>query len=154
MSAILAGLAAAKPGGMFFSLFPKKTVSLISQAARLKALEGVKVIGGAATLTRALLALPESEGPYFTAPDPGESGNINQATGRSAAKMLAALEATFGGPPTSAHRAHGNDATTLLLSAIEQVAVRNGETLSIGCAALRDALDAAADFQGLIGVST
>ena len=154
MSAILAGLAAIKPDGMFFPLFPKETISLISQAARLKALEGVKVIGGAATLTTALLALPESEGLYFTGPDPGESGNINQATGRSAAKVLAALEATFGGPPTSAYWAHGYDATTLLLSAIKQVAVRDGGTLSIDRAALRDALDAIADFQGLIGVLT
>ena len=114
----------------------------------------VTMIGGAATLTTDLLALPESAGLYFTAPDPGDSGNTNQATGRSAADVLAAFEAAFGGPPTSSYWAHGYDAATLLLSAIEQVAVVDEETLTIDRAALRDALAGTADFRGILGTLT
>ncbi len=154
MAAVLAGLVDVEPGGVFFPLFPSEVGYLIRQAARLDELKGVKMIGGAATLTEALLALPEAEGLYFTGPDPGDGGNTNQATGRSAAKVLAAIETALGGPPMSAYWAHGYGATTLLLSAIERVAVLHGETLSIDRAALRDALDRTAGFQGLIGTLT
>ena len=154
MAAVLASFEAAAPDGVFVPLFPAEATSLFQQAARLDALGGVTMIGGAATLTTAILALPESEGLYFTAPDPGDSGNTNQATGRSAADVLAAFEAAFGGPPTSSYWAQGYDATTLLLSAIEQVAVVDGDTLSIDRAALRVALDGTTDFQGILGTLT
>ena len=91
---------------------------------------------------------------YFSAPEPGDSGNTNQTTGKSAADVLAAFEVAFGGPPTSPYWAHGYDATTLLLSAIEQASVVDGETLSIDRAALRDALDSTADFRGILGTLT
>ena len=154
MTAVLAKIAAAAPDGVFIPLFPGEAMALIQQAAENDAMDGVTMIGGAATLTTDLLALPESEGLYFTAPDPGDSGNTNQATGRSTADVLAAFEAAFGGPPTSSYWAHGYDATTLLLSAIEQVAVVDGDALSIDRAALRDALDATTDFQGILGALT
>ena len=154
MAVVLAKLAAAAPDGVFIPLFRGEAMALIQQAAESDAMDGVTMIGGAATLTTDLLALPESEGFYFTAPDPGDSGNTNQATGRSAADVLAAFEAAFGGPPTSSYWAHGYDATTLLLSAIEQVAVVDGDTLSIDRAALRDALAGTADFQGILGTLT
>ena len=135
-------------------LFPTEVRSLIQQAARLGALDGVTMIVSAAALTTEILALPESEGLYFTAPDPVDSGNTNQATGKSAADVLAAFEVAFGGPPPSPYWAHGYDATTLLLSAIEQASVVDGETLSIDRAALRDALDSTADFRGILGTLT
>ena len=151
MAAVLARFDEADPDGVFIPLFPAEAASLIRQAAQLGAMEGVTMIGGAATLTTEILALPESEGLYFTAPDLGDSGNTNQATGRSAADVLAAFEVAFGGPPTSPYWAHGYDATTLLLSAIRQVSVVDGDTLHIDRAALRDALDDTADFKGIIG---
>ena len=154
MAAVLARFEEAAPDGVFIPLFPSEAASLIQQAAQLDALGDVRMIGGAATLTTDILALPESAGLYFTAPDLGDSGNRNQATGRSAADVLAAFEAAFGAPPTSAYWAHGYDATTLLLSAIEQVAVVDGDTLSIDRAALRDALAATEDFQGILGTLT
>ena len=154
MAAILAEFDDADPDGVFIPLFPAEATSLIQQAARLDALKDATMISGAATMTTAFLALPESEGLYFTAPDLGDSGNTNQATGRSAADVLAAFEAAYGAPPTSAYWAHGYDATTLLLSAIEQISVVDGDALNIDRAALRDALDDTADFQGLIGTLT
>ena len=151
MAAVLAQFNEADPDGVFIPLFPTEARSLIQHAARSDALDGVTMIGGAAILTTEVLALPESEGLYFTAPDLGDSGNTNQATSRSAADVLAAFELAFGGPPTSPYWGHGYDATTLLLSAIEQVSVVDGDTLNIDRAALRVALDGTADFRGIIG---
>ena len=146
MSAVLAELGAAGPHGVLLPLFPAEAGSLIRQAAGFDGLKGVKMIGGDALLTRAILALPEAEGLYITAPDPGDAGNVNQATGRSAADVLGAIETALGWPPASAFWAHGYDATTLLLSAIMQVAVPGEGTLSIDRRALRDALAGTAGF--------
>ena len=154
MAAVLARFEEAAPDGVFIPLFPAEASSLIRQAARLGTLKGVKRISGAATLAAKFLALPESEGVYFTGPDLGDSRNTNQATGRSAADVLTEFKAAYGGPPTSPYWAHGYDATTLLLSAIKQIAVVDGETLYIDRAALRDALDGTAGFQGIIGTLT
>ena len=151
MTVVLAEIAAAAPDGVFIPLFQSEAASLIQQAVKSDALGGATMIGGAATLTTTVLALPEAEGLHFSAPDPGDGGNTNQVTGRSAADVLAAFEAAFGGPPTSSYWAHGYDATTLLLSAIAQVAVVDGDTLSIDRAALRDALDGTTDFRGILG---
>ena len=154
MAAILARFDAADPDGVFIPLFPAEATSLVRQAVELDALTGATMIGGAALMASEFLALPESEGLYFTAPSLGDSTNTNQATGRSAADVLTAFEAAEGGPPTSPYWAHGYDATTLLLSAIEQVSVLDAGTLHIDRAALRDALDGTADFQGILGTIT
>ncbi|MDE0391440.1 MAG: branched-chain amino acid ABC transporter substrate-binding protein [Rhodospirillales bacterium] len=154
MTAVLAQFGDADPDGVFISLFPSEAAPLIQQAAESGVLEGVTMIGDSAILTSDILALPESEGFFLAAPELGDSGNTNQETGRSAADVLAAFEAAFGGPPTAAYWAHGYDATTLLLSAIEQVAVARGDTLSIDRAALRDALGRTAGFQGILGTLT
>ncbi len=154
MAAVLSKFGGVEPDGVFFPLFPAEAQTLVRQAAELDALRGVTMIGGAATVTTALLALPEAAGVYFTGPDPGDGGNINQVTGKSAAEVLDAMEAAFGGSPTSTYWAHGYDATTLLLSAIKQVAILDGETLSIDRAVLRDALASTKGFQGLIGTLT
>ena len=151
MSAVLAKLGAARPDGLLLPLFPAEARPLIRQAARFDGLEGVRMIGGSAMLTRAFLALPEAKGLYFTAPDSGDAGNVNQATGRSAADVLSAIETALGRPPASVYWAHGYDATTLLLSAIRRVAVVGKGTLSIDRRALRDALAGTRGFRGLLG---
>ncbi len=154
ITAVLARFDEADPDGVFIPLFPEEAMSLIQQLARRNTLEGVTIIGGASTLVTELLALPESEGVYFTGPDFGDSSNSNQATGRSFADVLAKFDVTYGGPSASPYWAHGYDATTLLLSAIKQIAVVDGDTLFIDHAALRDALDGTAGFQGIIGTMT
>ena len=155
MAAILAEFDDADPDGVFIPLFPAEATSLIQQAARLDALKDATMISGAATMTTAFLALPESEGLYFTAPrsrrqrehEPGDGQKRCRCPGRVRGRL-------WRPPPTSAYWAHGYDATTLLLSAIEQVSVVDGDALNIDRAALRDALDDTADFQGLIGTLT
>ena len=154
MAAVLDRFDEADPDGVFTPLFAAEATSLIQQLPRRDTMEGVTIISGAATLVTEFLALPESEGVYFTGPDLGDSRNTNQATGRSFADVLTAFEVVYGGPSTSPYWAHGYDATTLLLSAIKQIAVVDGDTLYIDHAALRDALDGTVNFQGIIGKMT
>ena len=155
MAAVLDAFDEADPDGMVIPLFPDEAASLIKQAAERDGLGGVTKIGSAATLEKEILALPESEGFYFSAPDPGDSGNRNQATGRSADDVLVEFKETNNEePPATPYWKHGYDATTLLLSAIKQVAVSNGNTLHIDRAALRDALDGTEGFQGILGTLT
>ncbi len=155
MTAVLDAFDEADPDGMVIPLFTNEAISLIEQAAQRSSLEGVKKIGSAATLTTKILALPESEGFYFSAPDPGDSGNMNQATGRSADDILTEFKETNNEePPATPYWKHGYDATILLLSAIKQVAVSDGDTLYIDRAALRDALDGTEGFQGILGTLT
>ena len=154
MAAVLDRFDEADPDGVFTPLFAAEATSLIQQLPRRDTMEGVTIISGAATLVTEFLALPESEGVYFTGPDLGDSRNTNQATGRSFADVLTAFEVVYGGPSTSPYWAHGYDATTLLLSAIKQIAVVDGDTLYIDHAALRDALDGTLNFQGIIGTMT
>ena len=107
MADVLDAFDEADPDGMFIPLFPDEAASLIEQAAQRDGLGGVTKIGSAATLTTKILALPESEGFYFSGPDLGESSNVNQVTGRNAAEILTELEAINGGPPASPYWAHG-----------------------------------------------
>jgi branched-chain amino acid transport system substrate-binding protein len=155
MADVLDAFDKADPDGMVIPLFPDEAASLIKQAAGRDGLGGVTKIGSAAVLAKEILALPESEGFYFSAPDPGDSENVNQETGRSAADILTEFKETNNEePPATFYWKHGYDSTTLLLSAIKQVAVSDGDTLYIDRAALRDALDGTEGFQGILGTLT
>jgi branched-chain amino acid transport system substrate-binding protein len=55
------------------------------------------------------------------------------------------------GEPTSVFHAHSFDATNLVLTAIESVAIEDGDTLHIPRTALKDALFATENFPGLTG---
>ena len=55
------------------------------------------------------------------------------------------------GEPTSVFHAHTYDATSMVLTAIDSVAIEDGDTLHIPRSALRDALFATENFPGLTG---
>jgi branched-chain amino acid transport system substrate-binding protein len=55
------------------------------------------------------------------------------------------------GEPTSVFHAHAFDATNMVLTAIEAVAIEDGDTLHIPRTALKDALFATENFPGLTG---
>ena len=68
-----------------------------------------------------------------------------------AESFLATYEETYGEAPTAVFWAHSYDATVLLLTAIEAVAVDVDGSLFIDRQALRDAITATRDFSGIIG---
>ena len=154
MTDVLAEFASAEPDGIFFPLFPAEGTPFAEQARAFDGLEDATLITGAALLVSEFLGTPQSEGVYFAGPESDLGANVNAETGKNADEILAAYEAAYGGFPTSPYWAYAYDATTLLLSAIESVAVEEGGKLYVDRAALREELGATAGFQGLTGALT
>ena len=147
MAPVLSRIAAESPEGLFFPVFPDEAGAIARQAGAVAGLEALALIGPESLL----LAAPEVVGFYVVVPELRFSGNVNEATGKSGEEVVADYVARYGEAPTSASMVHAYDATTLLLRAIEAVAVADGETLYISRARLREALRSTRGFQGLIG---
>ena len=150
MTSVLAGFAEEGPDGIFFPLFRAEGSVFAAQTRAFDGLEGVTLISGAALLVSEFLAEPQSEGIYFAGPQSDYRGNVNAVTGRSAEAVLEAYETVYGGRPTTPYWALAYDATTVLLGAIDAVAVEEGGRLYIDRAALRARIGTA-DIEGLIG---
>ena len=150
MTNVLVEFAAAGLDAIFFPLFVNEGSVFAAQARAFDGLEGTTLISAAALLVSAFLETPQSEGMYFAGPESDYGSNVNEVTGRSGEQVLAAYEATHGGFPQSPYWAHAYDATTILLSAIESVAVEEGDRLFIDRAMLREAVGATA-MSGLVG---
>ena len=151
MAPVLTELATGTPDGLFFPLFEDEGAHIIRQIGEVEGLEDVTLIGGAALLVSDFLAIPESEGMYFPGPELDFGANVNEATGKTGEELIAEYQERYGEAPTSAYLAHAYDATTILLQAIEEVAVDYGDTLVIDRAKLREALTNIAGFSGIIG---
>jgi branched-chain amino acid transport system substrate-binding protein len=69
--------------------------------------------------------------------------------------FLPAYQEQFGTEPTAVFHAHAYDAANILFQAIEDVAVDDGSgNLTISRTALRDAIQATADYEGVTGIIT
>ena len=150
MTDVLAEFATAAPDAIFFPLFVTEGSAFAAQAQSFAGLEGTTLISAAALLVSQFLATPQSEGIYFAGPEADFRSNLNEVTGRSGEQVLAAFDARHGGFPLSPYWAHAYDATTILLSAIEAVAVEDGDMLYIDRTALRAQVHATA-MSGLVG---
>ena len=151
MLPVLTEVAAGSPEGLFLPIFPEEAGPILRQSSQVDGLEGLTRIGGGGLLVSEFLALPESEGSYFAGPELDFGGNVNGATGRSGDELTAAYQEKYGESSTSAYLAHAYDATTILLCAIEEVAVDEGDALYIDRARLREALAGTSGFSGIIG---
>jgi branched-chain amino acid transport system substrate-binding protein len=70
-------------------------------------------------------------------------------------EFLPQYQEQFGTEPTAVFHAHAYDAANILFDAIEQVAVDDGSgNLTISRTALRDAVQATADYDGVTGIIT
>ena len=150
MTEALTAFAAAGPDAIFFPLFVTEGSAFAAQAQAFDGLEGTTLISAAALLVGQFLATPQSEGIYFAGPEADFRSDVNEATGRSGEQVLAAYDARHRGFPPSPYWAHAYDATTILLSAIEAVAVEEGDMLHIDRMALR-AQVRATSMSGLVG---
>ena len=148
MTEVLAAIAATDPDGIFFPLFEVEGSPFTQQARAFDGLEDATLITGSALLISGFLGQPHSEGIYGAGPVADLGVNVNAFTGANAGEVLAAYKATYGESPASAYWAHAYDATTLLLSAIESVAVVEDEKLFVDRAALREELSATAGLSG------
>ena len=150
MTDVLVEFAMAGPDAIFFPLFVTEGSAFAAQARTFDGLEGTTLISAAALLVSQFLGTPQSEGIYFAGPEADFRSNVNELTGRSGEQVLAAYEAGYGSFPLSPYWAHSYDATTILLSAIDAVAVEEGNRLYIDRAALRAQVGATA-INGLVG---
>jgi branched-chain amino acid transport system substrate-binding protein len=146
LSAVLDKTAAALPELLYFPLLEPQGSLLVQQAKDNFGLIGTFLMGADALF---LDAFPESagtdavgmflSGPYVAGPAYDE--------------FLARWEAKFGGRPPGGFHAFAYDAANILLSAIERAAGQGPDgTLYIGRQALRDAVQATSEYQGLTGL--
>ncbi|OQY19935.1 MAG: hypothetical protein B6I34_09045, partial [Anaerolineaceae bacterium 4572_32.1] len=128
-----------KPDLIYYPLFVDTGVPVTQLARETAGLEETILLGSDAMFNPELLAAgPAAEGVYLSAP-----------------KLFVERYAErYGEPPSSPFHVYAFDATMMILEAIEQVAVQDGEMLFIGRQALRDALYATHDFPGLTGTLT
>ena len=150
MTAVLTEAAAGGPQAVFFPIFMPEGGFIVQQAGSVSGLEGVTLIAADGLLTDNFMELPEAEGVYLSGPDLRYGANRNSITGMTADDFLAAYEAAHGEAPSAAFWAHSYDAATMLLRAVDRVAVESGGTVYIDRQRLRDELDQTS-MDGIIG---
>jgi branched-chain amino acid transport system substrate-binding protein len=149
MRPVLTTIAAAGPEFIYYPIFTAEAGFVTSQAKEVPGLENVKLGAADGSFSQDFVnaAGDAAKGMYLSSPD-------FSAFGDAYGEFLTKHEAKYGEPPLSAFHAHAYDATNMIAAAIEQVAVQNGDTMLVGKQALRDAIAATKDFQGLTGSIT
>ena len=153
MIAVLTEVTAGRPQAVFFPIFMPEGGFIVQQVGGVSGLEDVELIVSAALLVDNFMELPESEGVYISGPDLRFGTNRNSITGRTADGLLAAYVTAYGEEPSAGYWGHAYDATTMLLQAIDRVAVELDGTLYIDRQQLRDELNRSS-FDGIIGPIT
>ncbi|HEX6286059.1 MAG TPA: branched-chain amino acid ABC transporter substrate-binding protein [Acidimicrobiia bacterium] len=150
MTPVLSEVATGAPEAIYFPIFQPEGDFIVQQIGGVSGLEDATLIGADGLLVSDFLSLPETEGMYFSGPSLQFGDNVNEITGVSATDFLVDYEAREGEAPSAAFWAHAYDATTMLLAAIDEVAVAGDDGLVIDRAALREAISASS-FAGMIG---
>ena len=151
MVPVLTEVAAGSPGALFFPIFQPAGDFVADQAHGVPGLENTVLLAADGLLNANYLSLPQTVGMYFSGPDQRFGDNVNQSTGKSAVDFLAAYEADYGERPAAPFWAHGYDATTLLLDAIDAASYVDGDNLVIDRQGVREFLNNVEGYSGLIG---
>ena len=151
MVPVLTEIAAGSPQALFFPVFQPAGDFIAEQAPGVSGLEDTVLLAADGLLNTNFLALPQSEGVYFSGPDTRYGSNTNVSTSKTADDFLAAYEADYGEAPGAPFWAHAYDATTLLLDAITAASRVEDGTLVIDRQGIRDHLNNVNDYSGLIG---
>ena len=151
MKPVLTKIATGKPEIIYFPIFEPEGDLMAAQAKQVAGLETTILMGAAGLFAD---TFPEGTGSaaagmYLSGP------YVDPAPGSAYAQFLDKWKTKFGGVPPSGFHAHAYDATNILLAAIEKAAVKDADgTVHIGRQALRDAMYATKDFNGLTGKLT
>ncbi|MEX1037714.1 MAG: branched-chain amino acid ABC transporter substrate-binding protein [Acidimicrobiia bacterium] len=151
MVPVLTEVAATAPELIFMPIFPAEATFIVQQAGDVEGLGDVAWMGADGISVENFMNLPESENMYFSGPDTRFATNTNESTDLSGEQFLADYESEFGEAPSADFWGHAYDATTMLLDAIEEVGVVDGDVLHIDRLAVREALTAISGYNGLIG---
>lgn len=145
MTAVLTEVAARGPDILFAPFFPPESEFITAQMANTPGLEDTEMMVADASLVNSFASnVGEAAlGVYLSGP------NI---TGGKYEALLEAWEEEIGGAPPSSFHAHAYDATNLILNAVEKVAIEADDgTLWIGRQAMRDAISAVENYDGVTG---
>ncbi|MEO8461602.1 MAG: branched-chain amino acid ABC transporter substrate-binding protein [Chloroflexota bacterium] len=148
MKPVLTKVAAAKPDVIYDPVFVAEGGFLWAQHKEVPGLEKVVMIGSDGMFTPDFVkaAGPAAEGNYLSSPN-------FSAFQAGYADFLTKYQTKVGSAPISAFHAHAYDAMNIMLAAIEKVAVTGSDgTTYIPKQALRDAIFATKDFQGITGI--
>lgn len=151
-NSVLTKIAAAKPDLLYYPIFVAEG-ALITQQAKTTAGLGKTILAGADGIqTPDFLSAAGSaaEGMYMSGPDLAFSGTFYESTFIPKYKEISGESA-----PISVFHAHAFDATNMIFDAIEKVALKDAAgNLYIPRSALKDAIFATKDFQGITGSLT
>jgi branched-chain amino acid transport system substrate-binding protein len=147
MQPVLTTIATGSPQIIYFPIFEPEGNLIAQQAKQVSGLEATILMGADGLFAD---TFPEAtgdaavgmylSGPFVSAEDPDY------------AAFLTKWGEKFGGVPPSGFHAHAYDATNILFAAIEAAAVVDADgTVHIGRQALRDAMYATANYEGLTG---
>ncbi len=148
MKPVLTKIATGQPEVIYFPIFEPEGDLIAAQMGEVSGLENTIKLGADGLFAD---TFPEGTGKgavgmYLSGP---------YVAGAAYDAFLAKWKTKFGGVPPSGFHAHAYDATNILLAAIEKVAVKDADgTVHIGRQALRDAMYATKDFNGLTGKLT
>jgi branched-chain amino acid transport system substrate-binding protein len=147
MRPVLTKISATEPEFIYYPIFIAEGGHITTQAKEVSGLEDTILSGADGMISPDFIAAAgeAAEGMYISGPDLAFENPLGQA-------FLQKHREKYGEEPLSAFHAHAYDATNMLFAAIEEVAVQDNDgTLHIGRQALRDALYATKDFQGITG---
>ncbi len=147
MKPVLTTIAAASPEFLYYPVFVAVGGYVTAQIRDVAGLEEVAIAGSDGIFTADLLkgAGQNVEGMYLSSPD------FSAFTGDYAG-FIEKHEAKYGGSTLSTFHAHAYDAANILFAALEKVAVVGEDgTINVPRQALRDAIYATKDFQGITG---
>jgi branched-chain amino acid transport system substrate-binding protein len=152
MRPVLTKIATGRPDLIYFPIFVAEGGHVARQAKEVSGLERVTLMGADGIFAPDFLraAGDAAKGMYFSSPD-----LTPEALGQRYQALLDVYIKRFGERPPAPFHAHTYDATNILFAAIEKVARRDSAgNLYIGRRALRDALFATRNFQGVTGLLT
>ena len=141
---------AGPPEFLYYPIFIAEGAAITTQAKEVAGLENVTLAAADGVQSPSFLEASgaSAEEMYFSGPDLSFSGDLYQ-------RFLDRYKEKYGIEPTAVFHAHSFDASYMIFDAIEEVAEEERDgTIHIGRQALRDALFATKDFQGITGVLT
>ena len=150
MRPVLTSIATGKPEFLYYPVFIAEGGFITTQAKEVAGLEKTILSGADGMISPDFVAAAgdASEGMYISGPDLAFSGTMYET-------FLKDYQEILGKNPVSAFHAHAFDAANMVFDAIEKVAKTDadGNTV-IGRQALRDALYATKDMEGITGKIT
>jgi len=148
MRPILTTIAADAPEFLYYPIFISEGGFITVQAGEIAGLENTTLAGADGMYSPDFVeaAGDAAEGMYISGPNLAFENPVYD-------HFLEVHTAEYGEDPLSVFHAHAYDGAMMLLAAVEEVAVQDEDgTLHIGRQALRDALYATADLEGITGM--